>query len=114
MLREISQPGKTSVTRPHLYVESNEQNKTANRIETEAWMHGRLTAVRGERAWRSGQKVKGFVYRQADRQTDSSVVTARGKEVRRGGEGRWGWQRGGEGAERDCWGRWLARNAEGR
>ena len=32
------------------YVESNEQNKLVNRIETEAWTHGtnRLTAVRGE------------------------------------------------------------------
>ena len=40
MLSEISQSEKDKHHMISLYLESNEQNKLMNNIETEAWIHG--------------------------------------------------------------------------
>ena len=60
MLSEISQRNKNSIC-SHLYVESNEQNKLMNKIQTEAWIHGAVEQCkwvgRGGSGW---EKMKGL------------------------------------------------------
>ena len=44
----------------HLYVESNEQNKWKNKIETVIDTENKLTIVKGERGWGAGEGIKKY------------------------------------------------------